>query len=100
MRPARLLQTHGKVVLFAPHPDDETIGAGGHLPFLHDAWIVHATDGAPLNMSDAHAHGFDRRDHYAAARRNELLDALTLAGIPEERTRALGFLDQECSHQL
>jgi hypothetical protein len=29
--------------------------------------LVHATDGAPRNMQDAHAHGFAIREAYADA---------------------------------
>jgi len=99
-----VLDWHGivrrKVACFAAHPDDETIGAGGQLAYFPDAWIVHATDGAPHNMTDASAHGFATREAYASARRSELLDALRLAGIPAERALTLGFADQECSRNL
>jgi LmbE family N-acetylglucosaminyl deacetylase len=85
---------------FAAHPDDETIGAGGQLPFLKNVWIVHATDGAPRNMVDAHEYGFPTREAYAEARRIELRNALIVAGLGPERSLALGFVDQECRNYL
>jgi LmbE family N-acetylglucosaminyl deacetylase len=87
-------------VIFAAHPDDETIAAGGHLPQWHNVWIVHATDGAPRNMKDAHAYGFATREDYADARHGELLAALSVAGVTPDRVLSLGFIDQECSRQL
>jgi LmbE family N-acetylglucosaminyl deacetylase len=89
-----------RVVCFAAHPDDETIGLGGHLPFLRDVWIVHATDGAPRDMADAAANGFADRESYARARRDELLEALHVARVPQDRAIALGLVDQDCAHRL
>lgn len=90
----------GRVVCFAAHPDDETIGAGGQLPFLHDVWVVQATDGAPRNLYDAERYGFCSREAYAEARQAERLEALRIAGIAEERALLLGFVDQETAHAL
>ena len=58
------------------------------------------TDGAPRDLRDAHANGFETRNEYAQARRRELLSALAIAGIGEERTVQLGVVDQEASLDL
>src|SRR5256885_17186759 len=87
-------------LVVAAHPDDEIIGLGAHIPQLQNTLFVHATDGAPHDMSDAVRHGFQTRHEYAAARRQELLDALSLCGIPEERCIALNFVDQEATANL
>ncbi len=84
----------GLVLIVAAHPDDETIGVGGILPRL-DAVIVHLTDGAPRNPPHVRHMGFDSREEYALARRQELLNAMCLAGIGEERLRCLDLPDEE-----
>jgi N-acetylglucosamine malate deacetylase 2 len=86
-------------ICFAAHPDDETIGAGAHLPAWRDVRVVHATDGAPLNMFDANNYGFSTREAYAAARHHEVLCAMQIAGIGPDRVIDLGFVDQDaCRH--
>jgi LmbE family N-acetylglucosaminyl deacetylase len=85
------------VALIVAHPDDETIGAGGILPRMRLAGIIHVTDGAPRNNADARAAGFETHEDYARARRWELLDALALACIRPDATRGLDIPDQEAS---
>jgi N-acetylglucosamine malate deacetylase 2 len=93
-----------RVAVIAPHPDDETIGAGWLLTNLRSPVLIHVTDGSPRDLSDAWAAGFvDRRD-YAAARRIELYDALRAGGIRVGagacETFALGVVDQEASLEM
>jgi len=79
------------------HPDDETIGLGGHLADFADLTIVHVTDGAPRDMQDARAHGFAKRSAYARARRRELTAAVAEARIDPSALLCLGIVDQEAS---
>jgi LmbE family N-acetylglucosaminyl deacetylase len=88
------------VVIVAPHPDDEIIGAGAHMTAIRDLWVVYATDGAPKNMYDARRLGFTTREEYARAREREALAALRLGGVGPERCLHLEFPDQETAKHM
>lgn len=87
-----------RVMIVSPHPDDEVIGAGSRLPRLSGCLIVEVTDGAPADLRDALDNGFRTGESYAEARREELREALALAGRFE--VVHLGFADQELSFQM
>ena len=89
-----------RVLLFAAHPDDETIGAGSFLSRQPTAEVIHVTDGAPRNMRDATAAGFPTQAAYAAARITEVKNALQLAGIQSAAIKNMHYTDQQVSHQL
>lgn len=82
------------------HPDDETIGAGATLPLFRRLLLVHATDGAPVNLADARAAGFTTAADYAAARRRELGAALAAGGVRGAEGASLGAEDQGASLRM
>ena len=84
------------VAVVVAHPDDETIGAGASLARLPKLLLVHVTDGAPRNLHDAKAAGFQNAEDYAAARRAELDAALRAGNVAAERA-TLDAADQQAA---
>ena len=88
------------VAVVVAHPDDETIGCGAILRRLPLVRVVHVTDGAPRDMSDAIRLGLPSRESYAMVRSAELGTALALAGVPARRHVGLGMTDQTAAFAL
>jgi LmbE family N-acetylglucosaminyl deacetylase len=82
------------VAIVVAHADDETLFAGPLLGRADDALLIHVTDSAPRNMTDARRLGFDTREDYAAARGAEVDAALVALGARPRRS-AHGVPDQD-----
>src|SRR6185503_1743852 len=82
------------------HPADEVVGAGCLISKLVDVSVLHVTDGAPPDMQDAKAAGFDNLQDYALARKEECLAALSIANVPGDRVVDFGVADQSAAHCL
>lgn len=87
------------VAVVVAHPDDETLWAGAALRQLDRAVLIHLTDGAPVDMADAHRLGFPSRDAYRAARAAELDAALDALRVAPERL-GYGIADQQAADDL
>lgn len=72
-----------RTIVFAPHPDDETLGCGGTIARMTDrkteVHIVFITDGC------ASRGGRFPTEELAALRREEAIEASTRLGVPSER---------------
>ena len=100
-----------RVLIFAPHPDDETIATGELIQLALGVGaavrIVFATDGDnnpwPQRWLDRHWHiGAEERARWGQRRRREALAALGTLGMAADDARFLGWPDQgltECLMQ-
>lgn len=88
------------ILVMAAHPDDETIGAAVRISRSSEVRIIHVTEGAPANPSDAQAAGFLSSREYGAARRKEAERALAKAGVLPSSIQNLAFTDQQVSFHL
>jgi N-acetylglucosamine malate deacetylase 2 len=79
-----------RVAIVVAHADDETLWTGSLLPRLGDALLIHLTDSAPEDMTDAHRLGLSSREDYAALREAELRQALVaLQATPDRLSYAI-----------
>jgi LmbE family N-acetylglucosaminyl deacetylase len=100
-----------KIYIFAPHPDDELVGAGGSIIKWmdegHDVHIIYVSDGRA-------AYTFERKmgrlveteatqisqDDLAGLRMREIDEVREFLGIPEEKIHKLMLRDQDVKNQI
>jgi LmbE family N-acetylglucosaminyl deacetylase len=92
-----------RVMVIAPHPDDETLAAGGLLQRVvaagGTARVIFATDGEnnpwPQRYTERKCRITDAdRTRWGVRRRGEAVAALACLGIPDEAAAFLGWPDQ------
>lgn len=81
--------THQKILIFAPHPDDETIATGGFIAKCIEngaqVWIVLVTDG--------------NKHHLEVERYAEFKKATAILGVPPQNLIYLGYQDGKLKYQ-
>ncbi|MDQ3197531.1 MAG: PIG-L family deacetylase [Pseudomonadota bacterium] len=107
--PALQLNQHDRVLVVAPHPDDESLGAGGLLQRAHRIGaavrIVFATDGDNNPWPQRAAEKRWRidetgRERWGGKRRLEAIAALKALSVPYNCARFLGYADQGLTAEL
>ena len=87
----------GRVVVFAPHPDDETLGCGGtiakKLAEGYEVIIVVMTDGRFLLLKSFGIDDDPSPEQVKDIRRGEVLRATKILGVPEKNVIFLDFVD-------
>jgi LmbE family N-acetylglucosaminyl deacetylase len=109
MNALRNLTKEDRIMILAPHPDDETLAAGGLLQKTVGAGaairVVFVTDGDnnpwPQRVVE-HRWRITAPDRarWGARRRREAYDALACLGVSADSTRFLGYTDQGLSDLL
>jgi LmbE family N-acetylglucosaminyl deacetylase len=98
-----------RVLLLAPHPDDETLAAAGLLQHAAAAGaavrVIYATDGennpwAQRAVEHRWRVSVADRFRWGARRRREALAALAILGVPDHAVIFLGLPDQGLTREL
>jgi LmbE family N-acetylglucosaminyl deacetylase len=86
-----------KIVVFAPHPDDESAGCGGliakRISQGYDALIVVMTDGRHAFSESLGIHSDPSPEELKTIRKEEIRRAMKILGLPEENLIFLDFED-------
>lgn len=88
-----------RLVVVAPHPDDEVLGCGGliatHTAQGGEVLLVAVTDGEASHDGAPSS----RREFLACVRRNEQWQGLRLLGLPQPKVLHLALGDGQVQHQ-
>ena len=87
----------GTVIVFAPHPDDETLACGGTMALKarggHDVHVVFMTDGRNSHLHQLRILVDPTPQRLAQIRKEEARRALTTLGVQPTNLAFLGFED-------
>ena len=94
------LPAQGRLVIVAPHPDDEILASGGlismHVARGGKVFVVAVTDGEASHGATSGAH----RQALAVQRRNERLVGLQALGVAPSSVLSLGLGDGQVQQQV
>ena len=86
-----------RIVVFSPHPDDETLGCGGTiLKKIHEGYevtLVVLTDGRHALSALFGINSNPTPEEMMQIRKNELINVAKILGVPRENLLHLSFED-------
>lgn len=93
---------NGPILVLSPHPDDETLGAGGMIQEAlgrgQEVWVVFMTNGDAFPWTPAYVErywdGGAAMRAYGERRMDEAKSATAQLGVPADRVLFLGFPDR------
>jgi LmbE family N-acetylglucosaminyl deacetylase len=88
-----MFTSDNRILLLVAHPDDETIGFGGHLSQCHNLYLVNLTEGSPLNLKYANYCGCTTQEEYRTLRMSELRSALMMSDFDFSHYVNLHYVD-------
>jgi len=87
-----------KIIVFAPHPDDETLGCGGTIAKRisegYEVLVVVMTDGRYAFMNVLDIESDPTPEELKEIRKEEVKRATEILGVPEENLIFLDFVDR------
>lgn len=101
-----------KIVIFAPHPDDELLGAGGSILKWKDEGyninIIYITDGRAAYRYERQMGRFDESNELSKISENELAEirmkeideVIEIINIPKENMHKFNFPDQNAKKHI
>lgn len=89
----------GKTVIFAPHPDDESLGCGGAIALLRqfgcEVFVVTVSDGTLSHPNSKKFPSAKLRD----LRETEMRNALNILGVESQNVAFWRFTDRSVPHE-
>lgn len=96
-----------KIIVFAPHPDDETLGCGGSIAKKtregYEVFVVVITDGRYLFLKTLNIDSDPSPEEVKEIRKEEVKRATEILGLPQENLLFLDFVDgtlEKCEEDL
>ncbi len=102
-QPKDAMTTSQTILVFAPHPDDETIAVGGticrHREQGDQVSIVFSTDGSESHAAVLGIHSDPCPQELAQIRQKEAISAAAALGVPDTNVFLLQFQDTQLASQ-